>query len=199
MGWFVELAAATAPATSAAGAVDYGPLPVVLFYAFAGMVVVAALGVALARNIVRAAVGLLFALAGMSGLYFLLQAEFLAAVQLVVYVGGTLILIIFGVMLTSKAPNATYAVKRWEVIWAGVVGVLVTVPLVVLMWGVWGGQAMPAATGEAYAVDQLGRALLDPAGYLAPFELVSVVLLAVMIGAAYLAKSRKAGRGEAKG
>ena len=56
-------------------------------------------------SIVRAATRLLFTLAGMAGFYFLLHAEFLAAVQLVVYVGGTLILIIFGVMLTSKSPQ----------------------------------------------------------------------------------------------
>ena len=68
------------------------------------------------RNIVRTAVCLLFTLVGVSGLYFLLNAEFLAAVQLVVYAGGTLILIIFGVMLTSKSPFSRFEPKLVEVI-----------------------------------------------------------------------------------
>ncbi len=123
-------AAGTAPAPS--------PVPTILFYCLAAMVLGAALTVALARNIVRAATGLLFALAGMSGFYFLLNAEFLAAVQLVVYVGGTLILIIFGVMLTSKSPSIRYNPTRFEVIWALLIGFFVTVPLLLLVLSAWG-------------------------------------------------------------
>ena len=163
----------------------------ILFYSFAVMVLGAALTVALARNIVRAATGLLFALDGMSGFYFLLHAEFLAAVQLVVYVGGTLILIIFGVMLTSKSPNIRYNPKRFEVIWAVLVGALVVIPLLTIVVSVWGDFALPQDTPSRYPLADLGKALIDPSGYLAPFELVSVVLLAVMIGAAYLAKGRR--------
>src|SRR5215203_2625398 len=80
----------------------------ILFYLFAGMAGGAALAVVISRNIVRTAVALLFTLTGVAGLYFLLNAEFLAAVQLVVYAGGTLLLIVFGVMLTSKAPFGRY-------------------------------------------------------------------------------------------
>src|SRR5256885_14514926 len=88
----------------------------VLFYVFAAMSVASAIGVVVSRNIVRAAVALLFTLLGVGGLYFLLDAEFLAAVQLVVYAGGTLILIIFGVMLTSKSPFSRFEPKLAEVI-----------------------------------------------------------------------------------
>src|SRR6266581_8777928 len=86
-----------------------------LFYAFALMSAASAIGVVLSRNIVRTAVCLLFTLIGVAGLYFLLNAEFLAAVQLVVYAGGTLILIIFGVMLTSKSPFSKFDPKLGEV------------------------------------------------------------------------------------
>src|SRR3954470_6459704 len=94
------------------------PIAPALFYLFAAMSVLSAIGVVVSRNIVRTAVGLLFTLIGVAGLYFLLNAEFLAAVQLVVYAGGTLILIIFGVMLTSKSPFSRFEPKLGEVILA---------------------------------------------------------------------------------
>src|SRR5215471_379046 len=87
-----------------------------LFYVFAIITAAGAIGVVASRNIVRTAVCLLFTLIGVAGLYFLLAAEFLAAVQLVVYAGGTLILIIFGVMLTSKSPFSRFEPKLAEVI-----------------------------------------------------------------------------------
>src|SRR5438094_10254253 len=79
-----------------------------LFYVFALMSAISAIGLVVSRNIVRTAVCLLFTLVGVAGLYFLLAAEFLAAVQLVVYAGWTLILIVFGVMLTSKSPFSRF-------------------------------------------------------------------------------------------
>src|SRR5687767_15206707 len=97
-------------------AVSQSDIGAVLFYVFAGMAGLAALGLVLSRNIVRSAVCLLFTLTGVAGLYFLLGAEFLAAVQLVIYVGGTLILIIFGVMLTSKSPFSRFEPKAGEVV-----------------------------------------------------------------------------------
>src|SRR3954465_2960053 len=98
----------------------------ILFYLFAVMAGGSAIAIVISRNIVRTAVALLFTLAGVAGLYFLLNAEFLAAVQLVVYAGGTLILIIFGVMLTTKSPFSRFEPK------AGEVAVALTVALVLL-------------------------------------------------------------------
>src|SRR6059058_2648568 len=92
-----------------------------LFYLFALMSAGSAIGVVLSRNIVRTAVCLLFTLLGVGGLYFLLAAEFLAAVQLVVYAGGTLILIVFGVMLTSKSPFSRFEPKLAEVVIASTI------------------------------------------------------------------------------
>lgn len=192
----LSLAQASVPATT--GAAVANPLPAILFYAFALLVVGSAVVVALSRNIVRAATGLLFTLAGMSGFYFLLHAEFLAAVQLVVYVGGTLILVIFGVMLTSKSPHVRYDPSFGEVVWALIIGTLITVPLILLVSTVaWPTGKIPAES-EIYSLRTLGQTLIDPEGYLAPFELVSLVLLAVMIGAAYLAKVRKEHAAETK-
>jgi NADH-quinone oxidoreductase subunit J len=158
-----------------------------LFYLFAIMSGASAIGVAISRNIVRTAVCLLFTLVGVAGLYFLLHAEFLAAVQLVVYAGGTLILIIFGVMLTSKSPFSRFEPKLGEVILAiSICSIL----LFALVMGVARTKFAdePLAT-ELYPVDRLGQVLLGD--YLIPFEVVSVLLLVVMIGAAYLAKGRR--------
>src|SRR5881394_513007 len=105
-------------------------LSATLFYLFALMSAVSAFGVVLSRNIVRTAVCLLFTLVGVAGLYFLLSAEFLAAVQLVVYAGGTLILIIFGVMLTSKSPFSRFEPKLAEIIIALSLGSILLVALI---------------------------------------------------------------------
>jgi NADH-quinone oxidoreductase subunit J len=161
----------------------------VLFYLFAGIAAVSAAGVAASRNIVRTAVSLLFALVGVAGLYFLLQSEFLAAVQLVIYVGGTLILILFGVMLTSKSPFAHFEPKRTEVAVAVSLSVVLLVALVLAIRSAALGTAGPEDAGRRYPVAALGQALLGD--YLVPFELASVLLLVVMIGAAYLAKARR--------
>src|SRR5688500_19878233 len=105
----------------------------VLFWLYALMAGGAAIAVVISRNIVRTAVALLFTLMGVAGLYFMLAAEFLAAVQLVVYAGGTLILIVFGVMLTSKSPSARFQPKPGEIVVAVSVG---AVMLMALIYGV---------------------------------------------------------------
>src|SRR5687767_7881587 len=102
----------------------------VLFYLFALVSAGSAVGVVVSRNIVRTAVCLLFTLGGVAGLYFLLNAEFLAAVQLVVYAGGTLILIIFGVMLTSKSPFSRFQATLGETVIALSLGAVMFLALV---------------------------------------------------------------------
>src|SRR3954468_1226300 len=160
----------------------------VLFWIFALMSALSAFGVVISRNIVRTAVCLLFTLIGVAGLYFLLNAEFLAAVQLVVYAGGTLILIIFGVMLTSKSPFSRFEPKLTEVVIALTINLVL---LIALVMGIMSTKfrLQPNVEMAQYPVDVLGQALLGD--FLVPFELSSVLLLAVMIGAAYLAKGRR--------
>jgi len=158
-----------------------------LFYLFAIMSAASAIWVVASRNIVRTAVALLFTLVGVAGLYFLLNAEFLAAVQLVVYAGGTLILIVFGVMLTSKSPFSRFEPKLAELIIALTVGGIMLFALIAGI--VRTSFASNPMTTEYYPVDKLGQTLLGD--FLIPFELASVLLLVVMIGAAYLAKGRR--------
>ena len=180
--------AQTLAAAAAAMMAQAGTASAVLFYLFAAIAAVSALTMVLSRNIVRTAVCLLFTLVGVAGLYFLLEAEFLAAVQLVIYAGGTLILIIFGVMLTSKSPFAHFEPKLGEVVIAISVGIVL---LGALLMAIKTAQFAPepVVKDQKYPVAALGQALLGD--YLVPFELASVILLVVMIGAAYLAKARR--------
>jgi NADH-quinone oxidoreductase subunit J len=164
-----------------------------LFYLFGGIAGLSAILLVLSRNIVRMAVCLLFTLAGVAGLYFLLSAEFLAAVQLVVYAGGTLILIIFGVMLTSKSPFSRFEASAVEIVLAiSLAGILFIALVLAVSSHPFPSAAQVAAlpeSEEGYPVARLGQALLGD--YLLPFEIASVLLLVVMIGAAYLAKARR--------
>ncbi len=164
----------------------------VLFYICAAFTLLGAVGVVVLRNVVRMAVCLLFTLIGVAGLYFLLSAEFLAAVQLVVYAGGTLILIVFGVMLTSRSPFSRFEAKRHEQILAGVVSAILLVSLIIGFARSYFPENI--APASAKPMQSLGTALLGD--FLIPFELSSVLLLAVMIGAAYLAKARRSGTNE---
>ncbi len=157
----------------------------VAFYLFAGVAVLSCIGIAVSANIVRMAVWLFGTLASVSALYFLLAANLLAAIQLIVYAGGTLVLIIFGVMLTSKSPWARFDVRRRELLASAAV---CTVLFISLAWVTTAG--MPTADRpqmeRSASVADIGQALLTT--YLLPFEVASVLLLAVMIGAAYLAR-----------
>jgi len=160
----------------------------VLFYLFAAVAAAGAIGVAVTRDIVRAAVWLLFALGGVAGVYFLLDAEFLAAVQLVVYVGGILVLIVFGVMLTSASPLVRYEPSRGEVAIAAVLSVVLLAALTLMALRATFPVAMTPPDPTS-GVAPLGQALLGD--YLVPFELASVLLLVVLVGAAHLAAGRR--------
>ncbi len=165
-----------------------GVAEAVAFYLFAGVAVVSCIGIAVSANIVRMAIWLFGTLASVSALYFLLAANLLAAIQLIVYAGGTLVLIIFGVMLTSKSPWARFDVSRRELLASAAVCVVLFISLA---WVTT--ESMPTANGpqmeRSASVADIGQALLTT--YLLPFEVASVLLLAVMIGAAYLARPEK--------
>ncbi len=161
-------------------------LPVALFAVVATATAVSALGVVLSQRIVRSAVWLLFTLVGVAVLYFLLGAEFLGAAQLVVYVGGTLVLVVFGIMLTAQGPFDTLTTRPAEWAVGGTLGVAL---FALLAHAVMGVEAKPAGDGPLPGTGPLGVAFLGD--YLLPFEIVSVHLLVVLIGAAYLARAKR--------
>jgi len=177
--------AASTDATNAAS--PGGLLEGALFYAVAGATVASALGVCVSKNIVRMAVWLFMALGSVSMLYFMLAANFLAAIQLIVYAGGTLVLLIFGVMLTSKSPWVRFDTPKVEFVGAGVVCLALAASLgVLLSRTTWAGtkEIVPGATVAA-----LGEKLLTT--YLVPFEVAGVLLMIVMVGAAHLARQEE--------
>lgn len=194
-----------------------------LFYLLAAMTGASAVGVVVSQNIVRAATWLLFALAGTAGVFFLLGADFIGATQLLVYVGGTLVLVVFGVMLTARGPFVHMTISGAE--WA--IGLGVGLLLYGILAFVLIQEAPPpdsTADARTTAARQregralpsskyLGAALLGAANvsapaqmtgpegvrgrdrarlsYLLPFEIVSVHLLVVLVGAAYLARAKR--------
>lgn len=168
-------------------AVPGGALEATLFYLIAGGVVLSVIGVCMSRNIVRMAVWLFIALGSVAMLYFLLAATFLGAIQLIVYAGGTLVLLVFGVMLTSKSPWVKFDCGKLEWVAAALVcGSLTAALCLVLSKTVW--SATPAIV-PGPAIATFGEQLLTK--YLVPFEVAGVLLMIVMVGAAYLARQEE--------
>lgn len=172
-----------------------------------------ALAVVFSNNIVRMAFYLVMALGAVSGLFFLAGADFVGAVQLMIYVGGTLVLLVFGVMLTARRPWVDMRTRGGQWVLAAIVGASLLAVLLQTAFGVppWQPSEMaqnappPAAEPTAgplglallgVRIERLGRdaaAERHPglAGYLLPFEIVSVHLVVVLVGAAYLARTRQ--------
>lgn len=158
-------------------------LPVALFYAFALLTVGSAAGVAFSRSIVYSAFALMGTLFGVAAMYVFLAADFLAAVQLLIYIGGILVLILFAVMLTHRIE---VQVSNRSV---GRVPALVVVGGVAAVMG-WAVRrtAWPvvASLPDAPSTYAIGNGFLGP--YVLPFELASFVLLAVLVGAIVISR-----------
>ena len=155
-----------------------------IFYILAAFTVWAAAVVVLGKNIVRAAVALIFAFCGMAGLYLLLDAEFLAAVQVLIYVGGITILLLFAIMLTSRISSTAVRVINDQAILSAIAAAGLLVGLIYAVT-----RGIPAMSGPPQLPETtpfLGRALLTT--YVLPFEVVSILLLAGMVGAIILAR-----------
>jgi NADH:ubiquinone oxidoreductase subunit 6 (subunit J) len=161
----------------------------ILFIVMSAWVLLAALYVVLTKNIVRAAFTLLAALFGVAVMYVLLQADFLAAVQVVIYVGGINILIIFGVMLTEHLGGLPLKMVSLNLIWAALTcaGLFAVLVLSLLRFS-W--PPMLEAHGNTTA--GIGTLLLG--NYLLPFEVTSVLLLAVLVGAVAVARKEVRGK-----
>jgi NADH:ubiquinone oxidoreductase subunit 6 (subunit J) len=161
----------------------------VMFILFGAITVAGGLYTVLARNLFHAALGLIVSLAGVAAMYALLEASFLAAAQVLIYIGAISILIIFAVMLTrgvmGRLPRAN---DQWS--YAAIVSLgLLAILLITLLRFDWP-QATPAAV-PADSIAQLGKSLVDPNLYVLPFEVASVLLVAALIGSAYIARDKK--------
>jgi NADH-quinone oxidoreductase subunit J len=164
---------------------------VLMFYLFAAVIVVFAILSITTRRILRAAVYLLFVLVSTAGLYFMLEYQFLAAMQLALYAGGIIVLIIFSILLTHHIDHKFEKPVLSNIILGGGIAIV--------------GSAVATVTLLSYPFQARGDVPVDPSmrtigmqlletgknGYALPFEVISILLLAAMIAAIVIAKKGK--------
>lgn len=163
----------------------------VMFFLSAALILVSAVLVVTVRNLVHAALWLIATLFGVAMLYVLLEAGFLAVVQVVVYIGAIAILFIFAVMLTRRdlLSKSEQTNPNWPV--ALGISALVLVGIAFIVRGfAFSLERIPAPlTGDT--LQRLGEALTSPNQFVLPFEVASILLLAALIGSVYLAWNKK--------
>ena len=155
-----------------------------LFLMIAALVIASAFWVVFSPNLVHSAVSLLFTLFGTAGLYILLYADFLAATQIVIYVGGILVLIIFGVMLTNRIDIPSIAASSANQFIGGIGAFIIFVIQTAVIFNTpW---KLGSPNTQESSIEAIGKLLLNE--YLLPFEIVSILLLAALMGAALLSR-----------
>ena len=163
----------------------------IIFNLFILLTIIPCFWVALSSNIVHAAFSLLVTLFGVAGLYVLLGADFIGIVQVIVYIGGILILIIFGVMMTQRAKLLPLSVQLPGRLFSGLLSVIILAVLIMAakrsLWPAAASLANPEPTSAAIGGLLLGK-------YLVAFELASVLLLVALVGAVLIV--RRSVRGE---
>lgn len=165
--------------------------PKIIFFVLAAAIVVFSILSITSRRILRAAIYLLFVLVAMAGLYYMMNFQFLAAVQLILYAGGIVVLIIFSILLTSQInskldpPKISHLLAGSVTAGGGIVlGTVTTLQFV-----------FKPATLASVGTDMrtIGRQLLDTDihGYALPFEVISILLLAALVGSIFIAQKKR--------
>ena len=158
-----------------------------IFLGLITIIATSAIWVVVSPNLVHSAVSLLFTLFGIAGLYVFLFADFLAATQVVIYVGGILVLIIFGVMLTNKIDKPVIeSVSSNKIIGVLISSFIFTILSIIVIQTKW--PVIENSSPGPSTVELIGKLILGK--YLLPFELVSILLLAALVGAALLARKK---------
>jgi NADH-quinone oxidoreductase subunit J len=162
-----------------------------MFIIFSSVIILFSILTVTSRRILRGATFLLFVLIATSGLYFMLNYQFLAAVQLTLYAGGIIVLIIFSILLTSHISQKFEPVYPLKMIFSAIaviIGLILTL-ITVLQYKF---SATEAAAKEVN-MNVIGKSLLSykDDGYILPFEVISILLLAALIGAIIIAKKPK--------
>ena len=157
------------------------------FYFIAALTLLFALFVVLSRHIFRAAVYLAVVLTGIAAVYLFLDAEFLAVVQVLIYVGAIVVLFIFTVMLTADIDGGTFVGTLRRISVSALVSLAIFFILfkVINMVTAW----KTAVPGAGISLPQLGKSLMT--GYALPFEVVSLISLAALVGALVIGKAEK--------
>ncbi|MHB8764557.1 MAG: NADH-quinone oxidoreductase subunit J family protein [Deferrisomatales bacterium] len=163
-----------------------------MFFLFAGLAVLGALGVVLCRSPIRSALSLVGTMVALAVVYLLHHAEFIFVVQLMVYAGAVMMLVVFVIMLLdlrdAEAPEGRPAASKvFGMLMAGLFFVVLLLPLVAQLTGTLGDMSTEAL-GRVGNVQFIAEKLFGP--YLLPFEVASVLLLVGLVGAVTLAKKR---------
>jgi len=158
-----------------------------IFYTLAAFLLIFSVLTVTTNKILRAAVYLLFVLGATAGIYFMLNYNFLAAVQLTVYAGGIVVLIIFSILLTHQINLNLPAITKEKAIWSAITsisGIALIVPIILNHTFKVSDQVNDSS------IERIGTELLSYTknGYILPFEVISILLLAVMVGAIIIAK-----------
>jgi NADH-quinone oxidoreductase subunit J len=157
------------------------------FYLFALITIISAFFVVFLENIMRAVFSLLFTLFGVAGLFLFLHADFLAATQVLIYVGGVLVLLLFGIMLTQRMVEGDIRTGRIQFIPTMIaIGILFSLLMFVIFQTPWNIQG-PANFQET--TSEIGTLLMTE--WILPFEVASILLLAALIGAVSIARVRR--------
>jgi NADH:ubiquinone oxidoreductase subunit 6 (subunit J) len=160
----------------------------VLFLLFAAATIGSALLVVTLRDIIRCGLALMASLGSLAGLFVLLGAPLVAAAEVLVYIGGITVLILFAIMLTQSKAAPTRLVFQTQAIPAAIAAVILAVIIAITVTATdWGAVTSRLET----ATDALARLLFN--SYVLPFEIVSVLLLAAVIGGVFLAKREEPG------
>jgi len=156
----------------------------IIFYVFVGITVISAGVVVMSRSLTHSVFALLFTFFGVAGLYVFLSADFLAGVQLLIYVGGILVLLLFGLMLTNRITTVKISQGRVNRFVGGLasLGIFLIIGYVMLT-SHWNVVNKPPAEDT---IEAIGTALMT--NWLLPFEVASLLLLAALMGAAMMAR-----------
>ena len=154
----------------------------ILFVLFGGLTLVGGIGLVATRNVVHAALFLLLSLSAVAGLYLVLLAEFLALVQVLIYGGAVIIVVLFAIMLTRNSEYPRISDNRqWPL--AAITSLALAVIFGVAMWQ----SASSATDSNSPVFADLGNSLFTR--WAVPFEIASIVLLVALIGALIIARS----------
>lgn len=162
----------------------------IIFYILALIIVVFAFASVTSKKMLRSVIYLLFALCGIAGIYFLIDYNFLAAIQLTVYAGGIIVLIIFSVILVHHIELELELAKRSKQL---LVGLACLIGLGLFLTTIYSYDFNVIENAVSTTTADIGKGLLsyEGGGFILPFEVISVLLLAAMIGAIVIAKGKK--------
>ncbi|MER2997946.1 NADH-quinone oxidoreductase subunit J family protein [Pontibacter populi] len=167
-----------------------------LFYIFAALAIVSGAYMVLTRNLLYAGFSLLITLLSIAGIYVLLFADFIAVTQLMVYVGGVLVLILFGIMLSSRVQDKSVLSENVNTVWGALVAGLIVVGLSYSILKANIGALPWLQTTEIdvlgdqkSTVQMIGIKLMTD--FVLPFEIASLLLLIALMGAAYIATDKQ--------